>query len=154
MVRWCRIWNTDWVCICFQGLHCSSQMAPANLSYIDELLRIREHQYASYRERLGRLPLQLQSMQYDALWNSSYFPIVLPDQETMLNVKHLLESHEVYPGAFSAIQYHWNRHPRLPALRPAGAYYNLIHEDGIKSEVLMVLSDNQLSGAITCFSGC
>jgi dTDP-4-amino-4,6-dideoxygalactose transaminase len=75
-------------------------MGLANLSYIDELLRIRRFQYETYRERLSRLDLQLQSMQQDALWNASYFPIVLRDQETMLNVKHLLESHEIYPRRY------------------------------------------------------
>jgi len=75
-------------------------MGLANLSHIDEILRIRRQQYAVYRKRLSRLPLQLQTMQQDAQWNFSYFPIVLDDQETMLRVKQLLESHEIYPRRY------------------------------------------------------
>jgi dTDP-4-amino-4,6-dideoxygalactose transaminase len=39
-------------------------------------------------------------MQQDAHWNFSYFPIVLHDQETMLRVKQLLESHDIYPRRY------------------------------------------------------
>jgi dTDP-4-amino-4,6-dideoxygalactose transaminase len=75
-------------------------MGLANLTYIDEILHIRQQHYELYLERLSKLPLQLQSIQQDSQWNFSYFPIVLQDQETMLRVKELLESHAIYPRRY------------------------------------------------------
>jgi len=75
-------------------------MGLVNLSHIDELLRIRKRQYTVYSEALEGLPLQLQSMQQDAVCNASYFPIVFQDKEIMLEIKHQLASHGIYPRRY------------------------------------------------------
>lgn len=72
----------------------------ANLSYMDVALEDRKRKYTLYKELLGANDsLWFQKIDDDSC-NYSYFPVVFPNEKTVLRVKEYLEANQVFPRRY------------------------------------------------------
>ncbi len=76
-------------------------MGLAILPYIHEILSKRKTLVENYERNLMHLP-QLQFMKLRDLtaWNYSYFPVIFPDEETLLNTMNALNKLNVFPRRY------------------------------------------------------
>lgn len=71
----------------------------ANLKYLDAALEDRKSKYALYKELLSSdSRLSFQKIRYAC--NYSYFPVVFPDEATLLKVVKALEADNIYPRRY------------------------------------------------------
>jgi dTDP-4-amino-4,6-dideoxygalactose transaminase len=66
-------------------------MGICNLRYIDRVLERRKQQWLTYLELLGGLKMLGMSLQPEAEFNYSYFPVIFENEEMTLEVKNTLE---------------------------------------------------------------
>jgi dTDP-4-amino-4,6-dideoxygalactose transaminase len=72
----------------------------ANLKYYDEVLADRKEKYLLYREGLKNIPgLCFQEIQ-DGECNYSYFPVIFPSEQVLLNIEKALNEANIFPRRY------------------------------------------------------
>ena len=72
----------------------------ANLAYMDAALADRKKKYAIYKDILRtNCALRFQKIEQDSC-NYSYFPVVFPDEQTVLRVMGHLQANQVFPRRY------------------------------------------------------
>lgn len=72
----------------------------ANLAYMDAALADRKKKYALYKQILQTNDaLRFQKIEQDSC-NYSYFPVVFPDEKTLLRVLDALQANQIYPRRY------------------------------------------------------
>lgn len=72
----------------------------ANLKYYDEVLADRKEKYLLYRDGLGQVPgMKFQEIK-DGECNYSYFPVIFPTEEALLNVEKALNEEKIFPRRY------------------------------------------------------
>ncbi|MGM5470807.1 DegT/DnrJ/EryC1/StrS family aminotransferase [Flavobacteriaceae bacterium LMO-SS05] len=91
----------------FQGLGINAKMSEpqaamglAVLPYMDHLLSQREERVDQYREAFKTTALQTLKIRDHTQWNYSYYPLIFKDEAQLLNIKAILESHNIYPRRY------------------------------------------------------
>jgi dTDP-4-amino-4,6-dideoxygalactose transaminase len=77
-------------------------MGLVNLRYIDSILASRKRQYQYYKQQLSSSDIELtfQHIPDQVTYNYSYFPVLFPDEETLLRIVTLLNQNEIYPRRY------------------------------------------------------
>ena len=76
-------------------------MGLANLNHISDILAKRKSQYELYKLYLSdNKNLRLQSINSNTKYNYSYFPIILPDEETLMSVRDVLQANDIVPRRY------------------------------------------------------
>lgn len=71
----------------------------ANLKYLDAALADRKRKYFYYKEKLSTIPgLSFQKINEGC--NYSYFPVVFPDEATLLKVQTRLQENSIFPRRY------------------------------------------------------
>jgi dTDP-4-amino-4,6-dideoxygalactose transaminase len=79
-------------------------MGLVNLQYLTSILEKRKNQFEYYKELLKNLKVSYPKTEHIKDYNYSYFPILFPDEATLLSQMKALEIHEIgsrryfYPG--------------------------------------------------------
>lgn len=71
----------------------------ANLRYLDRVLTDRKHKYALYKDILSRNG-NLRFQKAAPACNCSYFPVILPDEATVLRAQAVLNSENIFPRRY------------------------------------------------------
>lgn len=72
----------------------------ANLAYMDAALADRKKKYALYKQILQTSDaLRFQKIEQDSC-NYSYFPVVFPDEKTLMRVLDALQANQIYPRRY------------------------------------------------------
>ncbi len=75
-------------------------MGLCNFRHIDKILNKRKEQCLYYFELLEGAKIKHISIQTNAEWNYSYFPIIFESEEILLEVKGRLEEENIYPRRY------------------------------------------------------
>ncbi len=75
-------------------------MGLVNLKYIDEILQNRKKQYLHYAEKLNHPSLKQISINPNADFNYSYFPIIFDTEEKLLETVKSLGDHNIFPRRY------------------------------------------------------
>ncbi len=77
-------------------------MGLANFKYIEEIVLSRKKQYLYYLSMLREsgLDLQFQHIPDNVDYNYSYFPVVFPTEEILLNVMNHLQENNIFPRRY------------------------------------------------------
>ena len=71
----------------------------ANLKYLDAALADRKRKYLYYKEKLSVIPgLSFQKINEGC--NYSYFPVIFPDEATLLKVQAKLQENSIFPRRY------------------------------------------------------
>jgi dTDP-4-amino-4,6-dideoxygalactose transaminase len=70
-------------------------MGLANLNHIPDILQKRKHQADTYRHLLRKLQVTQPNIKDIESYNHSYFPVIFPSEEILLESKKALELHEI-----------------------------------------------------------
>ncbi len=70
------------------------------LPYIERILADRKRVYDLYCNSLDLNKVRLLKIRPETEWNYSYFPIILPSENDLLNVESLLLEHEIVPRRY------------------------------------------------------
>ncbi len=72
----------------------------ANIKYYDDVLKDRAEKYELYKEKLSKNPRLTFQLNKFGTSNYSYFPVVFPDEETLLRVESKLNEQNIYPRRY------------------------------------------------------
>lgn len=75
-------------------------MGLCNLRYANEILEVRKRQCKIYDMHLANVNIKKPLCTEGSIPNSSYYPIILHDEDTALRVKNALESKEIFPRRY------------------------------------------------------
>lgn len=75
-------------------------MGLCNLKYVDSIIEKRKQDYQLYQENLKNQDLQFLKINEHATFNHSYFPVILPSEETLLQVLKGLNDEEIFPRRY------------------------------------------------------
>ena len=75
-------------------------MGLCNLVYANDILARRKEQFARYKNMLTNKGLTFQTINKQADYNYSYFPVVFESEEQLLKVKSELEINWIYPRRY------------------------------------------------------
>jgi dTDP-4-amino-4,6-dideoxygalactose transaminase len=88
----------DFACIGINGKNSEfhAAMGLVNLKYADDLLQKRKSQYLHYADLLQSCNMQMQTIDKNACYNHSYFPIILPSEEVLKKMEARLIDQGIY----------------------------------------------------------
>ena len=99
----------------------------ANLKYLDAALADRKKKYAIYKEELSKnSSLSFQKITEDC--NYSYFPVIFPDEATLLKVQAALNEHHIFPRRYF--------YPSVNTFTKLVAYTSMPVSENIASRIL------------------
>ncbi|MGB0897276.1 MAG: DegT/DnrJ/EryC1/StrS family aminotransferase [Flavobacteriaceae bacterium] len=75
-------------------------MGLCNLTYIDEILKLRKKQYQYYQEKLQTLQVTFQKIMPDTNYNHAYFPIVFSSEHQLLDSIQALNTYHILPRRY------------------------------------------------------
>ncbi len=116
-------------------------MGLCNLPHMDEYLKKRSNVVKSYRERLGGIAgIQLSAVQNDVKSNFAYFPVVIEEEETGIDLSAViqtLEEHHVFVRRY---------------FYPLCSDFECVKELGIKADVPVAKHVSERVITLPCYS--
>ncbi len=75
-------------------------MGLCNLNFINNILSKRKEQSLFYKEQLKGLNVSTQKINEDAVFNYSYYPVIIQSEELLLKTMDALQKHQVFPRRY------------------------------------------------------